>query len=164
MARPHSAATAARFLMALALAAGAHPARSAVDTDILTVTATVLSACSLSGGTLDFGQYISGQTNNVDVNGTINYVNCSGNLSIALDGGTSGNIDARQMSQGASKLNYQLYRTAQRVSVWGSGADAQGVILIGTQSGSQTVYGRIPANQIVPPGTYTDTVNITMTF
>ena len=32
---------------------------SATDTDELTVTATVLSACSLSGGTLNFGQYTS---------------------------------------------------------------------------------------------------------
>ena len=37
-------------------------------------------------------------------------------------------------------------------------------ILIGTQSGSVTVYGRIPAGQVVPEGTYTDTVNITLTF
>ena len=37
-------------------------------------------------------------------------------------------------------------------------------MLIGTQSGTVTVYGRIPASQMVPDGTYTDIVNITLTF
>ena len=119
---------------------------------------------SLSGGTLSFGSYTSGQTVNLDVNGVINYVNCSGSLTFALDGGLSGNINARQMQQGAGRLNYQIYRNAVRNAVWGSGADAQGVVLVGTQSGSVTVYGRIPSGQVVPDGTYTDTVNVTLTF
>lgn len=159
------AMSAARFLLAVAIAAfHASPARSAVDTDVLTVTATVLSACSLSGGTLSFGSYTSGQTQNLDVDGTVNYVNCSGSLSFALDGGGSGNVNGRQMIQGANRLNYQIYRNSVRNAVWGSGADAHGVVLLGTQSGAVTVYGRIPANQVVPEGTYTDTVNITLTF
>jgi spore coat protein U-like protein len=140
------------------------PARPGTDTDILTVTATVLSACSLSGGTLNFGTYTSGQTSNLDVNGTINYVNCSGNLTFALDGGGSGNVNARQMNSGSSRLNYQIYRNSTRSAVWGAGADAQGVTVIGTQSGTVPVYGRIPASQVVPDGTYTDTVNVTLTF
>ena len=140
------------------------PLRAGTDTDQLMVTATVLSACSLSGGTLAFGPYTSGQAANLDVTGTINYVNCSGNLSFALDGGGSGNINARQMSSGSGRLNYQIYRNAARNAVWGTGADAQGVMLIGTQSGATSVYGRIPASQIVADGTYTDVVNITLTF
>ena len=146
------------------LLAPARPVRSGTDTDVLTVTATVLSACSLSGGTLNFGSYTSGQTANLDVNGVINYVNCSCNLSFATDVEISAKINARQMHQGASRLNYQVYRNAVRNAVWGSGADAQGVVLVGTQSGSITVYGRIPSGQVVPDGTYTDTVNVTLTF
>ena len=151
-------------ILAVAALAPIRPAAAATDTDVVTVTATVLSACSLSGGTLNFGNYTSGQTNNLDVNGVINYVNCSGSLSFALDGGLSGSINARQMQQGANRLNYQIFRNAVRNSVWGTGAEAQGVVLVGTQSGSVTVYGRIPASQVVPDGTYTDTVNVTLTF
>ena len=151
-------------ILAVAALAPIRPAAAATDTDVLTVTATVLSACSLSGGTLNFGNYTSGQTNNLDVNGVINYVNCSGSLSFALDGGLSGSINARQMQQGANRLNYQIFRNAVRNSVWGTGAEVQGVVLVGTQSGSVTVYGRIPASQVVPDGTYTDTVNVTLTF
>jgi spore coat protein U-like protein len=152
------------MLVALLLVGHAGPARAGTDTDILTVTATVLSACSLSGGTLNFGSYTSGQTTNLDVTGVINYVNCSGSLTFALDGGLSGSVNARQMQQGAGRLNYQIFRNAVRNAVWGVGAEAQGVVLIGTQSGSITVYGRIPSGQVVPDGTYTDTVNITLTF
>jgi spore coat protein U-like protein len=161
MARPGSAA---RLLAALAVISLSQPARSATDTDVLTVTATVLSACSLSGGTLAFGSYASGQTENADVDGTINYVNCSGTLTFALDGGGSGNINARQMSNGANRLSYQIYRNAARNAVWGTGADAQTQILLETRNGSVTVYGRIPGGQVVPAGTYTDTVNVTLTF
>ena len=53
------------------------------------------------------------------------------------------------MSSGTNRLNYQIYRNAVRNAIWGTGADAHGVVLIGTQSGTVTVYGRIPASQIV---------------
>src|SRR5215217_8164510 len=69
------------------LVAGSLSARAATVTDVLNVSATVLSSCALSGGTLSFGDYTSGQPNDLDVDGTINYVNCSGTLTFALDGG-----------------------------------------------------------------------------
>lgn len=159
------AASRAARLVLLAAAVAASPAtHAATVTDVLNVSATVLSSCALNGGTLSFGDYTSGQQTDLDVDGTINYVNCSGTLTFALDGGGSGDINARQMRQGANRLNYQIYRTSSRSAVFGTGADAQGKILIGTQTGSLTVYGRIPKNQVVPDGVYTDIVNITLTF
>ena len=159
------AASRAARLVLLAAAVAASPAtHAATVTDVLNVSATVLSSCALNGGTLSFGDYTSGQQTDLDVDGAINYVNCSGTLTFALDGGGSGDINARQMRQGANRLNYQIYRTSSRSAVFGTGADAQGKILIGTQTGSLTVYGRIPKNQVVPDGVYTDIVNITLTF
>jgi spore coat protein U-like protein len=154
----------AQVLLALALAVAPHVAGAATDTDQLTVTATVRSGCALSGGTLNFGQYVSGQATDLDVTGTISYTNCSGSLSFALDGGSSASITAREMRSGANRLTYQIYRNATRNAVWGTGSDAQGVTLLSTQSGSVTVYGRIPRSQTVPDGSYSDTVNITLTF
>lgn len=147
-----------------AAVAGARPAGAATDTDTLSVTATVQSSCSLSGGTLNFGQYTAGQPTDLDVSGTINYVNCSGDLSFALDGGASGSVAARQMRSGTNRLNYQIYRNPTRNAVWGTGGESQGVILTVPGSGSVPVYGRIPRNQGVPDGVYTDLVNITLTF
>jgi spore coat protein U-like protein len=147
--RPHSA----QLLLALALAAMPMAARAATDTGTLAVTATVRSGCALSGGTLNFGQYVSGQA-----------TDCNGSLSFALDGGGSASVTAREMRSGTNRLSYQIYRNATRNAIWGTGSDAQGVTLLSTQSGSVTVYGRIPKSQTVPDGTYTDTVNITLTF
>lgn len=146
------------------LGATSQPVGAGTDTDQLTVTATVQSGCSLSGGTLAFGQYLSGQPNDLDAVGAISYVNCSGTLTFSLDGGSSGNISARQMRSGTNRLNYQIYRNQTRNAVWGSGSDAHGVILLTPQSGTIPVFGRIPNEQIVPDGVYTDTVNITLTF
>lgn len=165
----------ARFLRAaLALAAlagagglagrGVPAASAATATSQLTVTATVQSGCTLTGGTLDFGSYVSGQTANLDANGQIGYANCSGLLTFELDGGQSGNVNARAMRADASSLTYQIYRNSVRNAVWGLGSNAQQLQLLQPQSGEIIVYGRIPGNQAVPGGSYADIVNITLTF
>ena len=155
---------AARLLLLGAIVAGSPSTHAATVTDVLNVSATVLSSCALNGGTLSFGDYTSGQPTDLDVDVIINYVNCRGTLTFAQDGGGSGNINARQMRQGANRLNYQIYRTSSRTAVFGTGADAQGKILIGSQTGTITVFGRIPKNQVVADGVYTDIVNITLSF
>ena len=155
------------FLPCLAgIAALALPlaAIAGTDTDQLNVTATVQTSCALNGGTLNFGEYNSGQQTDLDVEGTIAFAHCSGNLSFELDGGGTGNVNSRQMSSGSNRLDYQIYRNPTRSAVWGSGTNAQGMVLLTTQSGTVPVYGRIPGGQTVPPGTYSDVVNITMTF
>ena len=130
----------------------------------MTVTATVQSGCSLTGGTLDFGTYTSGQSTAKDVTGKISFANCNGNLSFELDGGQSGNVDQRKMKAGNNTLAYQLFRNAARSNIFGTGARAQSYTLLVPGSGTLDVYGRIAANQVVPEGTYSDTVNITLTF
>lgn len=154
------------LLSAAAIVAASWHALAGTDTDQLTVTATVQSGCSLSGGSLDFGAYTSGQQTDLDATGKILYTSCSGELSLALDGGASGSVSARQMRSGANRLSYQIYRNPTRSAVWGTGADVHRVTLIGTgaQSGEVTVYGRIPKGQTVPDGVYTDVLNITLTF
>jgi spore coat protein U-like protein len=134
------------------------------DTDTLAVSATVQSACALNGGTMSFGQYLSGQTTHLDVTGQINYANCNGNLSFELDGGQSGDINNRRMVSGANQLQYQLYRNVARNAIWGTGSNAQGLQLLQPLSGRIDVYGRIPSGQAVPAGSYSDTVNVTLTF
>ena len=88
------------FLPCLAgIAALALPlsAIAGTDTDQLNVTATVQTSCALNGGTLNFGEYNSGQQADLKVEGTIAFTSCSGNLSFELDGGSAGNVNGRQM-------------------------------------------------------------------
>jgi spore coat protein U-like protein len=154
---------AAVLLAAAALEAG--PAVGSTDTGTLTVTATVNSNCSLSGGTLAFGTYTAGQTSNLDAQGAINYVNCpAGNLVFELDNGANANGSQRRMKSGNNFLNYEIYKTGTRNTRWGSGPDAVTIQLLQPGSGSVPVYGRIPAGQAVPPGNYSDTVTITLRF
>lgn len=158
-----------RLLLLVAAATSAivsGPVLAASDTDILTVRVTVEESCSISGSTIDFGTYSAGQQAALDAQGTITYSNCAaGTLTLALDGGTAGNVANRAMANGSGgSLNYQLYRNSSRNQVWGSGSDAQQVVLLVPDSGNVPVYGRIPGSQNVPAGSYTDTVNVTLTF
>jgi spore coat protein U-like protein len=150
--------------LATAAILAASPAMATTATDHLTVTATVLSGCSLTGGSLSFGQYVSGQAQNLDAAGQINYANCTGNLTFELDGGNANDVNNRAMSSGSDKLKYQLYKNTSRTAVWGIGTDAYALQLLSTLTGSVNVYGRIPSGQTVPAGTYNDVVNITLTF
>lgn len=150
--------------LATAAILAASPAMATTATDHLTVTATVLSGCSLTGGSLSFGQYVSGQGQNLDATGQVNYANCNGNLIFELDGGSAGDVNNRAMSSGSDKLKYQLYKNSSRTALWGTGTDAFALQLLSTLTGNVNVYGRIPSGQTVPAGTYNDVVNITLTF
>jgi len=154
------------FLAAAVLAVTAAPAFAAgTDTDVLTVRVTVQEACTIAGGTLDFGTYNSGQQAALDAEGTISYNSCAaGTISIALDGGSANSVNNRRMASGDSQLAYQLYRNSSRSNVWGTGEQALAQVLLVPDSGSIPVYGRIPGGQNVPGGNYTDTVTVTLTF
>jgi spore coat protein U-like protein len=155
--------------LALALAAGAAllpRAAAETETGQLTVSASVLSGCALIGGTLDFGNYISGQESDLDATGEIRFVNCIGTLRFELDGGGNGNVNDRKMRGADGTLDYQIYTSASRNSVWGMGGNAFVLPLNGAtpSSGFVPVHGRIRGGQAVPAGNYTDIVNITLTF
>jgi spore coat protein U-like protein len=97
---------------------------------------------------------------------------------LTLSTGVSGTYTTRQMANGANRLNYNLYTTAARTTVWGNGAGgsaivpayAAGFIVInGNQTRvfdnpNLTIHGRIPADQNSPQGTYSDTITVTLFF
>lgn len=156
-----------RLLLATALAVVAGgPALAGSDSDVLTVRVTVQEACSIAGSTLDFGTYSAGQQAALDAQGAVSYSGCAaGTLTIALDGGGAGTTANRAMTNGSGgSLNYQLFRNSARSTIWGSGAEAQQVVLLEPGSGNVPVYGRIPGSQNVAAGSYSDTVNVTLTF
>lgn len=158
-------------LTSLALAS-VGPVEAGSASGSLQVTATVLSACAVTGATLPFG--------NLDPVTTSGAVNASATLSVhctnttayavaldaGLNAGGAANFSARRLSNGSSTLDYQLYRDAARSIVWGDGSAATSTVQ-GTGNGSAqtlTVYGRIPALGSAAPGAYTDTVTIVVTF
>ena len=58
-------------------------------------------------------------------------------------------------------LNYQLYRDSARQQIWGDtpGTDTETGVGSGLTT-DRTVFGAVPAAQVVPAGDYTDTITV----
>src|SRR5262249_40741713 len=130
-------------------------------------TASVSSNCNVSSSNVNFGS--SGTiTANVDATGTLS-VQCTNTTpyTVALNGGNSGASDPtqRKMSKAAETITYGLYRDATRSQSWGStsGTNTVGGTGTGANQGL-TVYGRVAAQTTPSPGTYTDSVVVTVTY
>jgi spore coat protein U-like protein len=71
-------------------------------------------------------------------------------------------------------LGYNVYTDPARTRVWATGSGgtvvASGSMTVGpgvgnrTRTATHTVYGRMPALQDAPPGTYLDTLLLTLSY
>jgi spore coat protein U-like protein len=157
-----------------ALPGAAHDAAAATATGSLIVSATVEATCAVSANPLSFGTYRPGQ-GNVTANTTLS-VRCpkGSPFTVTLDAGTGGGtVVQRVMTFGAYRLQYSLYTTAARSTVWGDGTMSSATVagighgLSSVQAIVETVYGQLPdisANQDLAPGLYTDTVRVTVSY
>ncbi len=160
-------------LSALLLGLAAGTAIAATHTGSLIVNANVASVCYVSGTTLDFGSGLDpiAGTVPVDTSATMT-VRCTQTTpwTVSLDAGLNAGgptvFAARRMVNAGHTLAYQLYTDAARTTIWGNGsggtATTSGTGTGGTQS--LTVYGRLPALSGAVPGTYADTVTVTVTY
>ncbi|WP_416761691.1 spore coat U domain-containing protein [Roseateles sp. So40a] len=137
------------------------------------VTATITSSCTVSGSALNFGSAIDPLAAGVPLDATSALtVTCSNTTpyAVSLNAGTNAggasNFTARTMKSGANTLGYQLYLDSGRTTVFGDGTSSSST-KSGTGTGSSqtvNVYGRVPSLSGVVPGTYTDTVTVTITY
>jgi spore coat protein U-like protein len=153
-------------LAAAALVLGLSGANAATATGTIGVSATVTSTCVVNPSTpVAFGGIASNYTGDVDANGIVS-VTCANTLpySVGLDNG--GNfLVSRRMISGINFLNYQLFSDNARTQVWGTTIGTDTVPGIGSGvAQTYTVYGRVPVGQTIIPGSYADTVNVTVTF
>ncbi|MDP9084383.1 MAG: spore coat U domain-containing protein [Pseudomonadota bacterium] len=157
-----------------AMSAGiANSATTTTTTTTFAVTATVQATCSATATALPFGNYTPG-AGALANNGTIS-VKCTKNTpySIALNAGTSGGgtLAQRLMASGANRLQYNLYTSATFATVFGDGTGSTATAA-GTGAGvatanTVTVFGQLPdsaINQAAVPGSYSDTVTVTVTY
>jgi spore coat protein U-like protein len=151
-------------LAALLAAAGSAAADTAGAT--LNVRVVVQASCSITGATLDFGTYSSGQSTDLRGSAQIAFSACpAGTLRFELDGGANASGTTRRLGDGKGNfLTYGLYRDSARTLSFGQASDAKLVTLTTPGAGRVWVLGAIPANQLVAAGTYTDTVAIVVTF
>lgn len=151
--------------VALAMTAAAD---AATTTSTFTAQIVIQANCVInSTNTLDFGT--SGViTANIDAQADIS-VQCTNTTAydVGLDAGNgaSGTIATRTMENGAAAVNYQMYSDAGRTTNWGNTVGTDTVSGVGTGAAvTHTVYGRVPPQATPAPGTYTDTVTVTVTF
>ena len=159
-------------LMLILGAATALVAESATTTTTFAVSATVASKCTASATALAFGAYTPG-TGAITNNSTIS-VKCTKNTpyTVALNAGATpgATVAQRLMASGANTLQYNLYNTAALTAVFGDGSGTSQTAT-GTGAGmatatSITVFGQLPdsaSNQAAIPGSYSDTITVTVT-
>ncbi|HEX8525937.1 Csu type fimbrial protein [Allosphingosinicella sp.] len=137
-----------------------------IATTTASISGSVAPICTASAGTLGFGNY---STASAAVSSASVSVNCSNGASyqVSLGGGQNLNGTSRRMvGPSGAFLSYQLFSNSGRTIAWGDGT-ALGAKVNGTGNGlSQglTVYGRIPAGQSPNPGSYSDTVVVTVEY
>jgi spore coat protein U-like protein len=141
---------------------------STTNTATFTVSATVAASCSVAGTNLGFGSY-TGAVLTTTSTLTVTCNAASTPYNIGLNAGLNGTLYARKMNNGTNMLNYGLYQDAAWSVNWGPtvGTDTK----TGTSSAtamtgtSVTVYGQIPANQVVAPlGVYNDTITASIIY
>lgn len=130
-------------------------------------------SCSFSSVTgVSFGSYDVFDAMALDSTGTITVL-CTGVtmgdlITIEIGPGNASSAANRYMLNGATTLDYNLYVDASRTSIWGNGSNGtvvQGPLSIADSTPTAfTVYGRIPAQQNVSAGSYSDTVVVTVQF
>jgi len=152
--------------MVLGLTSPSAGAQTNPATTTFNVTATVLKDCIVSATALPFGNYTGAVVN---ASSTVTVTCTSGTTyTVGLNPGltTGATVTTRQMgiTQPAGGLNYSLLATSYTGANWGN---TSGSWVSGTGSGAAqalTVFGVLPAAQYVPPGSYTDTIAVTVTY
>lgn len=136
------------------------------------ISANVKSDCRIDVvSLLDFGTVFQTIDRNIDSTATIT-VTCTGGRSgsggvyhVMLDDGQHAvGQQRRQQGPDGSLLKYELYRDAARAQRWGN-TQSTGLSRTGDGTPQQlTVYGRVPPQSVATPGTYRDTVLVTVSY
>ena len=134
--------------------------------------------CSVSASATAFGSYSPLSASNNDANGSVT-LTCSANALAALvsytaslSSGGASSFSPRKMSSSGHLLQYQLYTSVARSTVWGDGtggtSTVAGTLLTSallTTNVTLTVYGRIPGSQsTVAAGSCSDTITVTVAY
>jgi spore coat protein U-like protein len=135
-------------------------------------------SCTVTATPLAFGNFAPLSGTVLDVTSTITVtcvcpVLCLGiDYTVAVSTGGSGTFSPRQMSGGVPTLPYNGYIAAARTTIWGDGTGSTGTqrrcrlagAIGGTWVEPITFYGRIPVSMAAIPGSYSDTLNVTVTY
>jgi spore coat protein U-like protein len=136
------------------------------------VHAASITSCTVTATNVVFGTYTPLQAAALTSAATIS-IACTGvtgrnTVTIDLSAGASGSYTTRTLLAGIAKLNYNLYQDAANTKIWGNGTgistEASTTIRKAVPDASLTVYGSVAALQDPAPGSYGDTVTVTVNY
>ena len=139
-------------------------AQQQTATTTFKVTAKVQAVCAVTATDLAFGTYTS-EAGTPLQGTTLLRATCTpeSSYNIGLNEGTSpgATVNQRKMVSGTQALNYQLYSDSARSKIWGNTTGTDTVTGVGTGlAQDHTVFGAVPASQVVPAGDYQDTITV----
>ena len=130
-----------------------------------------LSPMSVSATNLNFGTYAPGSTATANTTVTVSCaiaLDVLPDFQIRLSAGNAATPDVRHLKLGGNQLFYNIYADPGFNSVWGDGTagSVEQVFdrLLSLGNLKFTGFGRLPAGQYVPAGTYADRITVTVIF
>jgi spore coat protein U-like protein len=139
---------------------------------------SVVFTCTVSASAINFGSYNPLSSGGDASTGSWSVTcNATGSGSATVNGtltlstGNSGSYAQRHLLSGANHLDYNIYLTPAYTQIIGNGTagtyvlSASGTVTAGqAYQANGSFYGFIPAAQYVPPGGYTDSIIVTVTY
>jgi len=129
--------------------------------------------CSASATGVAFGTYTPLAPSPLASTGTIT-VQCfvffaQATVTVDLSAGASGGFGTRTLTSGTDTLNYNLYLNAAHTQVWGDGSGGSLISTLTLNPGfpstaTATIYGAVNALQDPAPGSYGDTITVTVNY
>jgi len=151
-------------------------AHAETNTGNLDVSATIETGCSVSASAMAFGVVVPGTDKDTEAvvsvlctSGTPYTLDVGDGLDQISTGGSTDNLYRRQMGSAANRLPYLLYQEVGRVTEIAASVANTNFVTTTLGDGSTqtyTLYGRVVGAEASasPPGSYSDTVIITVAF
>jgi spore coat protein U-like protein len=148
---------------------------AATDTATMAVTTSVSMSCTITAGAMTFVSYNPTAAADNDANATITSTCTAGGAAVITMGeggrarsGSSDAIPLRAMYNGSEGtpeyLLYHVYSDSAGGTVWGNTSDTGKSITADGTAQAFTAFGRIPKNQTVSAGSFSDSVTVTLTY
>lgn len=136
--------------------------------DRISSNATVKNGCELlSVNPMDFGSKspVNGNQLSGDATSSVT-ISCPVNtpFTVAMSMGMNSDTAGRRMCNGTNCVAYNLYQDAAHSTQWNDSDSVQTLTSSTGDAQALTVYGNIPSQEWPAPGTYSDTVVVTLSY
>ncbi len=140
------------------------------STAAITVSTTVLTACVVSATALTFADYDTSAAASAIMATSDIGVTCTGvtpyTLALGSGAGSGATVAGRKLTGPTQMIDYNMYSDSNYMTIWGDGTSGTstvgGTSMLGVKN--HTVFGKIPAGQMVDQGVYIDVVTVNLTY